>query len=74
METVLRLKIKQHPDLEDALMETGDALIVEDCTNRAGKMGSMYWGAVWREIGVWEGENQLGKLWMKLREEIKTIE
>lgn len=28
----LRLKLEQHPDLKQKLIETGDAIIIEDCT------------------------------------------
>jgi len=66
MRLVLRLKIKYHPRLKADLLATGDAQIIEDCSARAASP----WGA--RKIdGQWEGENLLGKLWMKLREEFR---
>ncbi len=62
MERLLRLKIEQNPYVKKKLLETKDYLIVEDSPK------DNYWG--W---GInRDGENQLGKLWMKLREEYKN--
>ena len=64
MERLLRLKIEQNPYVFKKLLETKDYIIVEDSPK------DDYWG--W---GIdRNGENQLGKLWMKLRDELrKTI-
>ncbi len=64
----LRLKIEQHPKLREMLIESGDAYIVEDCTNRQRGSG-LFWGAALIE-GHWVGENWLGELWMELRAEM----
>jgi ribA/ribD-fused uncharacterized protein len=69
MEMVLRLKLEQHPELKQKLLNTGDETIIEDCTKRPGGSGK-FWGAVFND-GQWQGENTLGKLWMKLRDELK---
>ncbi len=62
MEKLLRLKIEQNPYVLKKLLETKDYTIVEDSPK------DNYWG--W---GIdRNGENQLGKLWMKLREEYKS--
>ena len=62
MERLLRLKIEQNPYVFKKLLETKDYIIVEDSPK------DDYWG--W---GIdRNGENQLGKLWMKLREEIRN--
>lgn len=62
MEKLLRLKIEQNPYVKKKLLETKDYLIVEDSPK------DNYWG--W---GInRDGENQLGKLWMKLREELRN--
>lgn len=53
----LRAKIQQHSRIRKLLLETGDAEIIEDSPRDA------FWGV---------GQNQLGKLWMELREEIKN--
>jgi predicted NAD-dependent protein-ADP-ribosyltransferase YbiA (DUF1768 family) len=68
MELVLRLKIKQHPVIKAGLVSTGNQLIYEDVSNRKGGR-HLFWG-MRKEDGVWVGENVLGKLWMKLREEL----
>ena len=62
MEELLRLKIEQNPYVKKKLLQTEDYLIVEDSPKDA------FWG--WGPNR--DGENQLGKLWMKLRDEIKN--
>jgi N-glycosidase YbiA len=64
----LRLKVEQHPELREMLIETGDAYIVENCTNRRTASG-LFWGAALID-GYWEGQNWLGVLWMELRAEL----
>lgn len=62
MEQLLRAKLAQHPYVKKKLLETADYLICEDSPKDS------FWG-----IGKdRNGQNQLGKLWMKLREEIKA--
>lgn len=61
MEKLLRAKIDQNPYVKKKLLETKDYLIVEDSPK------DNFWG--W---GInRDGNNQLGKLWMKLREELQ---
>ena len=62
MEKILRCKIEQNPYVLKKLLETGDYLIVEDSPK------DNYWG--WGMDRT--GENHLGQLWMKLREEYKN--
>ena len=69
METVLRLKVEQHPHLKQELLATGDAFLVEDVTKRPGGTGS-FWGAA-RVGDEWEGMNVLGELWMDLRQQLR---
>ena len=59
MEKILRCKVEQNPYVMKKLLETKDYRIVEDSPK------DDYWG--WGKNR--EGENHLGKLWMKLREE-----
>ena len=66
MRLVLRVKIEQHPELRQMLIESGDAFIVEDCTRRQRGSG-LFWGAAFVN-GKWVGQNWLGKLWMELRD------
>lgn len=67
----IRLKVQQHPALKQQLLDTGDALIIEDCTKRGKKGSNLFWGAVNTENG-WVGENRLGLLWMQLRASLRT--
>lgn len=60
MEELLRLKIEQNPYVKTKLMQTKDYLICEDSPK------DDFWGIGFNR----DGQNQLGKLWMKLREEI----
>ena len=65
MRLCLKLKIEQHPELKQKLIDSGDTFIVEDCTRRQRGSG-LFWGAALVD-GEWKGQNQLGKLWMELR-------
>jgi N-glycosidase YbiA len=67
MNLVLGLKVEQHPVIKKQLIETGDEEILEDCSKRARGSG-LFWGAALKD-GQWQGENWLGKLWMKVRAE-----
>ena len=62
MEKLLRLKIEQNPYVLKKLLDTKNYTIVEDSPK------DNYWGCGINR----EGENNLGKLWMKLREEYKV--
>ena len=66
MKTVLHLKIETYPELRKAIIDTEDALIIEDCTKRKASI----WGAQLID-DEWKGENLLGKLWMELRDKMK---
>jgi len=70
MRLCLREKLRQHPELKQLLLETGDALLVEDCTARP-RESARFWGAV-LENGQWRGRNVLGTLWMELRDELRS--
>lgn len=62
MEELLRLKIEQNPYVLKKLLETKDYYIVEDSPKDS------FWG--WGENR--DGDNHLGKLWMKIREEYRN--
>jgi hypothetical protein len=62
MEKLLRLKLEQNPYVLKKLLETKNYTIMEDSPK------DNYWGCGINR----EGENNLGKLWMKLREEYKV--
>jgi predicted NAD-dependent protein-ADP-ribosyltransferase YbiA (DUF1768 family) len=67
MQLCLELKIEQHPNLLKELLSTKDEEIIEDVTNRPHGR-NLVWGAAFIN-GKWIGENVLGKLWMKIREQ-----
>jgi ribA/ribD-fused uncharacterized protein len=59
VEEILRAKIAQHPEAREALKESGREEIVEDSPT------DYFWG----EGADGSGQNMLGTLWMKLRDE-----
>jgi len=61
MEDIVRHKLKQNPYVMHKLLQTGKRKIVEDSPKDA------FWG--WGKKR--NGRNELGKIWMKLRGEIK---
>ncbi|WP_230658542.1 NADAR family protein [Psychrobacter sp. I-STPA10] len=58
----LRAKFSQHSELKELLLSTGDKILVEHTENDS------YWG----DGGDGSGKNRLGKLLMKVREELST--
>lgn len=61
MEKILRAKLTQHPFIREKLLDSGDMPIIED------SFKDSFWG----RGADWKGINHLGKLWMKLRDEIR---
>jgi N-glycosidase YbiA len=61
MEEIIRAKISQHEEVLGALLNTGDQEIVEDSL-------SDFWGSGCDGFG----QNQFGKLLMKIRRELKS--
>lgn len=62
METLLRLKF-QHPTMGFRLVQTGNAQIEE-----GNHWGDTFWGI---DLRTGQGENNLGKLIMKIRQDLK---
>ncbi len=52
------------PDLQSALLATGEAVLLEGNT-----WGDKFWGCVWVN-GEWMGQNNLGKLLMEIRQSL----
>lgn len=61
---ICRHKLQQHEYVRTKLLETGDALIVEDSSKDG------FWG--WGQDR--KGRNALGKIWMQLRAELREGE
>ncbi len=64
MEDLLKAKLNQNPYVKKKLLETKNYMIVEDSPK------DNYWG--WGENR--DGQNHLGKLWMKIRDEIIKLD
>jgi ribA/ribD-fused uncharacterized protein len=58
MEEILRAKAEQHFDVRHVLVESGKNMLVEN------SQADSFWGIG----GEGNGENMLGKIWMKIRE------
>ena len=63
MRAILKEKVAQHQYVRRKLIATGDRELVEDSWR------DDFWG--WGPNK--DGENTLGKLWMQIREEIRTL-
>lgn len=61
MEEIVRAKIAQHPYIREKLLATGEREIIEDSHKDS------FWG---RGLD-YKGRNELGKVWMRLREELR---
>lgn len=71
----LRAKVHQNPNIMKELQATGDAIIAEASPY------DEYWGTgcglkddMVVSVNAWKGKNILGKLWMKVRDELKQSE
>ena len=62
MKEIVRAKIEQHDEVRETLLSTGDAVIIENSPVDA------FWGGGADQ----NGENQLGKILMSLREEFRN--
>ena len=62
MEEIVRAKCEQNPYVKQKLLETLDEEIIEDSPKDA------FWG--WGENR--DGRNELGKIWMRLRNELNS--
>ena len=63
MEEIVRCKFTQNPHLADRLLKTGSRKLVEGNT-----WHDTCWGV---DTSTGEGENHLGEILMKIREELK---
>ena len=63
MEEIVRAKFLQHPELARQLLDTGEKVLVE-----GNHWGDTCWGV---DTRTGQGENRLGKILMKVRDELK---
>jgi predicted NAD-dependent protein-ADP-ribosyltransferase YbiA (DUF1768 family) len=68
----VKLKLEQNNEFKAKILRTGEFEIIEDVSNRPGER-HLFWGAK-KVNGEWEGQNMMGKIWMKIREELKKEE
>ena len=61
MKSILTAKVEQHPYVKKKLLESGDKELIENSWR------DDFWG--WGQNK--DGQNHLGKIWMKVREEFK---
>ena len=64
MKEIVRAKFEQHPELTEKLLATGDTYLEEGNT-----WGDRIWGTV-----NGQGANNLGRILMEVREELKEKE
>lgn len=62
MREAVRAKFTQHADLREALLATGEALLIEHTAE------DDYWG----DGGDGHGQNKLGRILMQIREELRA--
>ena len=62
MKAIFRLKAEQNPIVLNALLSTKDNIIIEHCVDE---------DTDWGVDNNLQGENNLGRLWMEVREEYK---
>ena len=62
MEEVLKFKVEQNPIVKECLLNTKDYLIAECCIDE---------DTDWGIDNSNQGENHLGKIWMKIRDELR---
>ncbi len=66
MEQLVREKFTRYPELRDSLLATADAELIE-----GNNWNDRFYGAIWDTTkNEWVGENHLGKILMKVREEL----
>lgn len=65
MEELCRAKLAQHEDIRRALIESGDMPIVKHITTGPKPDG------FWDDGADGNGRNETGKIWMKLRQELR---
>lgn len=63
MRGLIHAKIQQHPYVQKKLLQTGDAVLIENSHRDS------FWG----RGPDWQGMNHLGRIWMELRGELRKM-
>jgi ribA/ribD-fused uncharacterized protein len=63
MTVIVRAKHDQHEYIQRKLLETGNAELIENSPTDS------FWG----RGPDWKGRNELGKIWMRLRQEMHSV-
>jgi ribA/ribD-fused uncharacterized protein len=71
MSWCLFLKTALHDNIKQMLLDTGEALLIEDVTKRPTSESNLFWGMALQEDGTWKGTNQLGKCWSFVRDSFR---
>ncbi len=71
MESLVRQKFTVYPELRDKLLETADAKLIEGNNWNDRFYGCIYGCIYDTHENKWVGENHLGKILMKIREELQ---
>jgi ribA/ribD-fused uncharacterized protein len=72
MKTAVKAKFMQHPELLDKLRKTGTALLAEaDPRGKFWGIGTSADTSKAKDSSRWPGKNQMGKILMELRDELK---
>lgn len=67
MEALVRQKFTRYPQLREKLLSTGSRTLIE-----GNNWGDKFYGCVWdSQKGDWVGENHLGRILMKVRDELR---
>ncbi|GAB4516865.1 MAG: NADAR family protein [Anaerolineae bacterium] len=70
LEELVREKFTRHPELGEKLLATGDAELIEGNTWK-----DRFYGCVWdAKQNQWVGENHLGRILMKVRDDLRLKE
>ena len=68
MKLCIDLKLKQHPELAQRLIDTLTNQIIENCSSRPQDSG-LFWGSAYQN-NQWVGKNVLGHILMEKRQEL----
>jgi ribA/ribD-fused uncharacterized protein len=67
MEQLVREKFTRYPNLKELLLQTGDAELIE-----GNNWNDRFYGAIWdSKKSEWVGENHLGRVLVKIRDELR---